>query len=84
MDTDGMLVEQAKRNKIKNPTAKVFVYRNIVKVGFTHNRFACLRCVYFILRWCTQALPWYTQVRKFLQGRNYWGWCVSALGAKIP
>lgn len=31
MDTDGMLVEQAKRNKAKNPTAKVFVYRNIVK-----------------------------------------------------
>ena len=34
MDTDGMLVEQAKRNKAKNPTAKVFVYRNIVKVVF--------------------------------------------------
>ncbi len=34
MDTDGMLVEQAKRNKAKNPTAKVFVYRNIVKVIF--------------------------------------------------
>lgn len=31
MDCDGMLVKQAARNKAKNPTAKVFVYRNIVK-----------------------------------------------------
>jgi hypothetical protein len=31
MDCDGMLVEQAARNKAQNPTAKVFVYRNIVK-----------------------------------------------------
>jgi hypothetical protein len=26
MNTDGMLVEQAARNKAQNPTAKVFVY----------------------------------------------------------
>jgi hypothetical protein len=32
MNTDDMLVEQAARNKAQNPTAKVFVYRNIVKV----------------------------------------------------
>lgn len=32
MNTDDMLVEQAARNKARNPTAKVFVYRNIVKV----------------------------------------------------
>ena len=31
MDADGMLVRQAARNKARNPTAKVFVYRNIVK-----------------------------------------------------
>jgi hypothetical protein len=31
MDCDGMLVQQAARNKAQNPTAKVFVYRNIVK-----------------------------------------------------
>eukprot|EP00039_Didymoeca_costata_P002169 m.57998 g.57998 ORF g.57998 m.57998 type:complete len:517 (-) comp11147_c0_seq1:29-1579(-) len=31
MDCDGMLVEQASRNKAVNPRAKVFVYRNIVK-----------------------------------------------------
>eukprot|EP00035_Acanthoeca_spectabilis_P015689 m.315705 g.315705 ORF g.315705 m.315705 type:complete len:244 (+) comp16413_c0_seq35:2843-3574(+) len=31
MDCDGMLVEQAARNKAQNPSAKVFVYRNIVK-----------------------------------------------------
>lgn len=31
MDCDGMLVQQAARNKAINPTAKVFVYRNIVK-----------------------------------------------------
>jgi hypothetical protein len=31
MNTDDMLVEQAARNKALNPTAKVFVYRNIVK-----------------------------------------------------
>ena len=27
MDCDGMLVQQAARNKAKNPSAKVFVYR---------------------------------------------------------
>ena len=32
MNTDDMLVEQAARNKAQNPSAKVFVYRNIVKV----------------------------------------------------
>jgi len=32
MNTDDMLVEQAARNKAHNPSAKVFVYRNIVKV----------------------------------------------------
>jgi len=32
MNTDDMLVQQAARNKAQNPTAKVFVYRNIVKV----------------------------------------------------
>ena len=31
MDCDGSLVRQAARNKAQNPTAKVFVYRNIVK-----------------------------------------------------
>jgi|TARA_B110000908_G_C9789205_1_gene243640 hypothetical protein len=31
MDCDGMLVNQAARNVARNPTAKVFVYRNIVK-----------------------------------------------------
>ena len=31
MDCDGMLVQQAARNKARNPTARVFVYRNIVK-----------------------------------------------------
>eukprot|EP01051_Picozoa_sp_SAG22_P011968 SAG22_NODE_1201_length_5182_cov_3.788904_5_plen_237_part_00 len=31
MDADGMLVKQAARNKAANPSAKVFVYRNIVK-----------------------------------------------------
>ena len=31
MDCDGMLVQQAGRNKAQNPSAKVFVYRNIVK-----------------------------------------------------
>lgn len=31
MDCDGMLVKQAALNKAQNPTAKVFVYRNIVK-----------------------------------------------------
>jgi hypothetical protein len=31
MDCDGMLVKQAAANKRTNPTAKVFVYRNIVK-----------------------------------------------------
>ena len=31
MDCDGMLVTQAARNKAANPTARVFVYRNIVK-----------------------------------------------------
>eukprot|EP01045_Picozoa_sp_COSAG04_P043196 COSAG04_NODE_14040_length_583_cov_0.845041_1_plen_47_part_10 len=31
MNCDDMLVEQAARNKASNPTAKVFVYRNIVK-----------------------------------------------------
>lgn len=31
MNTDDMLVEQAARNKARNPTARVFVYRNIVK-----------------------------------------------------
>lgn len=31
MDADGVLVKQAARNKAANPSAKVFVYRNIVK-----------------------------------------------------
>ena len=29
MDCDGMLAKQAARNKAQNPTAKVFVYRNV-------------------------------------------------------
>ena len=31
MDCDAMLAEQAARNRAKNPAARVFVYRNIVK-----------------------------------------------------
>ena len=31
MDCDGTLVKQAARNKAQNPSAKIFVYRNIVK-----------------------------------------------------
>ena len=43
MDADGMLVKQAARNKAANPSAKVFVYRNIVK--------ALVRHVCWRLRW---------------------------------
>jgi hypothetical protein len=32
MDCDALLEQQAGRNKARNPSAKVFVYRNIVKV----------------------------------------------------
>ena len=55
MDADGMLVKQAARNKAANPSAKVFVYRNIVKAlvrssagicavicaAWLHFKFAC-------------------------------------------
>ena len=59
MDCDGMLVRQAGRNKAQNPSAKVFVYRNIVK-----------------------ALPWYTQVRKLLKDKAYWGWFIPYEGCR--
>jgi hypothetical protein len=88
MDCDGMLVKQAGRNKASNPTAKVFVYRNIVKVCLSfpplHHPLTQLSPTCSLARWplIDKALPWYTQVRKLLADQSYWGWFIPYAGCR--